>query len=54
MTWPESQLPGGHQVAVYGEPAIDLVELDGIFLPRRELTAKDRESLQKVSEILIG
>lgn len=37
MVWADGRVPGGQSVKVLGVPPIDLVELDGIVLSRREL-----------------
>lgn len=36
MVWQEPQMPGGQAVRSLGIPPVDLVELDGIVLTRRE------------------
>lgn len=45
MTWPDSTLPGGQVVRVLGEPAAELVNHDGMYLARRDLTKAERETL---------
>ena len=45
MTWPESTLPGGQAVRVLGEPTAELIDHDGVYLARRELTKAERETL---------
>ena len=45
MTWPDSKLPGGQSVRVLGGPPYELVEKDGIFLARSELTTAERVHL---------
>lgn len=35
MIWSEPQKPGGQDVKMLGEPPIDLIELDGLVLARR-------------------
>lgn len=42
MTWPDRSLPGGQEVRILGSPAYDMVEKDGVFLCRGELTAAER------------
>lgn len=36
MVWAEKNVPGGQAVNTLGTPPIDLVEIDGIVLARRE------------------
>jgi CRISPR-associated protein Cas2 len=45
MTWPDTKLPGGQAVRTLGTPPVELVERDGVFLARRELTQDDVRSL---------
>ena len=40
MVWEDRKVPGGQSVKVLGVPPIDLVELDGIVLARREISEK--------------
>ena len=42
MTWPSNRKLGGQEVLSLGLPQVDLVELDGIYLARRE-TPESRE-----------
>ena len=45
MTWPDSKQRGGQTVWVLGGPKIQLLELDEIYLARRDLSAKDEQTL---------
>jgi CRISPR-associated protein Cas2 len=45
MTWPDSSVPGGLTVRTLGTPSAELVDHDGVYLSRRELTKADRETL---------
>ena len=45
MTWPDSTLPGGQAVRVLGEPTAEVIDHDGVYLARRELTKAERETL---------
>ncbi len=45
MTWPEPKLPGGQGVRTLGTPPVELVEHNGVFLARRDLTEDDIRSL---------
>jgi CRISPR-associated endoribonuclease Cas2 subtype I-E len=44
MTWPDNALPGGQAVAVVGGPKTDIVDYDGIFLSRRDVSEKTTET----------
>lgn len=46
MTWPDSKLPGGQAVRVLGGPPYEMVEKDGIYLARADLTADERRSIE--------
>jgi len=43
MVWEDKKMPGGQSVKVLGIPPIDLVEVDGIILARREMPPKKQE-----------
>lgn len=43
MVWADRGVPGGQAVKVLGVPPIDLVELDGIVLARRDIPDKKPE-----------
>jgi CRISPR-associated protein Cas2 len=45
MTWPDSAVPGGQIVRTLGTPSAELVDHDGVYLARRELTMTERETL---------
>jgi len=45
MTWRDGSLPGGQGIATLGTPPKDLVETNGVFLARSELTDEKRNSL---------
>lgn len=36
MVWPEPQMPGGQDVRVLGLPPIELIEVDGLVVSRRQ------------------
>jgi CRISPR-associated protein Cas2 len=40
MIWQEREIPGGQAVHVLGSPPIDLVEVDGLILGRRDIAPK--------------
>ncbi|HEY6461283.1 MAG TPA: type I-E CRISPR-associated endoribonuclease Cas2e [Polyangiaceae bacterium] len=46
MTWPDSQAPGGQAVRILGEPPLDLQEIDGVVLSRRDLSDAEARSLR--------
>ncbi|MGB4337485.1 MAG: type I-E CRISPR-associated endoribonuclease Cas2e [Bacillota bacterium] len=48
MVWTDNQLPGGQAVRTLGVPPIDLVELDGIVLARRD--GQDRANRDSVED----
>lgn len=41
MVWADSSIPGGQNVRTLGLPPVELIELDGIVLTRREPTKAD-------------
>ena len=41
MTWQDSRAPSGQRVRVAGEPPVELIEHDGVFLSRRSGTLHD-------------
>jgi len=43
MVWTDRNVPGGQSVKALGVPPIDLVELDGIVLARRDIPDKRPE-----------
>lgn len=45
MTWPDGSAPCGQAVRVLGAPPVELVDVHGLVLARRDLTADDRRSL---------
>ena len=45
MTWPDSTVAGGQVVRTLGTSRAELVDHDGLYLARRELTKADRETL---------
>jgi CRISPR-associated protein Cas2 len=40
MIWQEREMPGGQAVQVLGSPPIDLVEVDGLILGRRDTASE--------------
>lgn len=42
MVWQEAQMPGGQQVLTLGLPPVDLVELDGLILARRQGSTEEK------------
>jgi len=40
LVWADPQMPGGQSVKVLGLPPVELVELDGLIVTRRELPAE--------------
>lgn len=44
MTWPDRTQPSGQSVRIVGEPACDLVVIDGVVLVRRDLPPPDEDS----------
>lgn len=45
MTWSDSSASGGQAVATLGTPARSLVELDGVVLSHRHLSATELQTL---------
>lgn len=43
MVWRDAQLPGGQAVRTLGVPPVDLVEVDGLILTRRSISAARHE-----------
>jgi CRISPR-associated protein Cas2 len=41
MVWGDAQMPGGQNVRTLGLPPVELVEVDGIILSRRQATGAD-------------
>lgn len=44
MLWEDPQVPGGQAVRVLGSPPVELAELDGIILARRNVGKIDQPS----------
>ncbi|HJK91381.1 MAG TPA: type I-E CRISPR-associated endoribonuclease Cas2e [Polyangiaceae bacterium LLY-WYZ-15_(1-7)] len=47
MTWPDRKLPGGQEIRVLGGPPYELVEHDGVYLARTDLTQDERFQLAR-------
>ncbi len=45
MTWPDRHAPGGQRFMTLGTPKVELLEVDGVFLTRAELTVEAHRSL---------
>lgn len=45
MTWPDRERPGGQEIRILGTPGYDMIEKDGVFLCRGDLTAAERGEL---------
>lgn len=43
MVWRDGKVPGGQSVRVLGVPPIDIVEIDGLVLSRRDIPAQKAE-----------
>ncbi len=48
MTWPDRNEPSGQGVRTLGLPAKEVVELDGLFTVRTEMTAEKKQLLAKL------
>ncbi|MBF0426644.1 MAG: type I-E CRISPR-associated endoribonuclease Cas2 [Magnetococcales bacterium] len=45
MVWRDPKLPAGQDVRILGEPPVALVDMDGVILSRRPLTAGEQDQL---------
>lgn len=46
MTWPDRARSGGQEIRTLGGPPYHLVEVDGVFVARSDLTVAERAALE--------
>lgn len=47
MVWPDRRTPGGQSVRVLGSPPIELVEVDGIVLARKDIPPRFADKYER-------